>query len=77
MHLVDMIRDLNIGIEPSSPDCFAMDDIPLPCSKAIWEAETEDAWEKEYKQYLSSRHCGKMLTIKDLRESNNLDVDSM
>lgn len=77
MHLVDMIRDLNIGTEPRSSDCSMMDDIPLPCSKAMWEADTEDAWEKEYKQYLSSRNYGNMLTVGDLRESNNLDVDSM
>ena len=77
MHLIDMLRDLSIGAETRSPDCSTMDEIPLPCSKAIWEAETEVAWEKEYKQYLSTRNCGRILTTGDLRKSNNLDVDSM
>jgi hypothetical protein len=76
MHLIDMLRDLNMG-QPKPADCSSMDEIPLPCSKAIWEAETEVAWEKEYKQYLSTRNRGRMLTTGDLRKSNNLDVDSM
>jgi len=76
MHLIDTLLDLNMG-QPKPQDCSAMDEVPLPCSKAIWEAETEVAWEKEYKEYLSSRKYGRMLTTGDLRRSNNLDVDSM
>jgi len=43
----------------------------------LWEAETEAAWKKEYTNYLSTRNHGSSLTIRDLRRSNNLDVDNM
>ena len=76
MHFVDKLLDLNVG-QPKPQDCSSLDEIPLPCSKTIWQAETQVAWEKEYKRYLSTRNCGRMLTTGDLRKSNNLDVDSM
>lgn len=76
MHILNMLLDLNIGT-PSPTDCSVMDQIPLPCSKSVWQAETEAAWEKEYKRYLSTKNCGRILTVGDLRQSNNLDLNSL
>jgi len=76
MHLLDVLLNFDIGT-PKPTDCNIMDQIYLPCSKALWEAETEVAWEKEYKQYLSARSCGGLLTIGDLRRSKDLNIDEM
>jgi hypothetical protein len=76
MHLLDVLLNFDIGT-PKPADCSAMDQMYLPCSKALWEAETEGAWEQEYKKYLSTRNCGGLLTIGDLRRSNNVSVDEV
>jgi hypothetical protein len=76
MHLLDVLLNFDIGT-PRPADCSAMDQMFLPCSKTLWEAETELAWEKEYKQYLSTRNCGGLLTIGDLRRSNDMNIDEM
>lgn len=76
MHLLDVLLNFDIGT-PRPADCSTMDQLYLPCGKTLWEAETEAAWEKEYKQYLSTRSCAGLLTIGDLRRSNNLSVDEV
>jgi hypothetical protein len=43
----------------------------------MWAAETESAWEIEYKNYLSSRTGSRVLKFGDLIQSNELDVDSL
>lgn len=76
MHLLDALLNFDIGT-PKPTDCNAMDQMYLPCSKVLWEADTEVAWENEYKQYLTTRSCGNLLTIGDLRRSKDLNVDEM
>jgi hypothetical protein len=44
------------------------DNIPLPASRHLWEAETNFAWRTEYEKYLSQRKASKILTIGDLIE---------
>ncbi|KAE8550600.1 hypothetical protein EYB25_006828 [Talaromyces marneffei] len=45
-----------------------LDNIPLPASRDLWEAETNFAWRNEYEKYLSQRKINKVLTIGDLME---------
>jgi hypothetical protein len=71
-----MLVDIDIGIRLSTV-CSSMDNIPLPCAKALWEAATPALWETEYKNYLSARKCSRILTIGTLRESRPLNVESL
>ncbi len=57
--------------------CSELENIPLPCSKELWEAETKSGWESEYKKYLSSRSGVRIPKVGDLVHSNESDVDSL
>jgi hypothetical protein len=51
--------------------------IPLPCSKAMWEADTSEKWELEYKNYLSRRKGQGMLKFCHLRELGPRKTDGV
>lgn len=76
LHLLDKVIDLRIGDFQSAP-CQVMDQIPLPCQRSMWEAETVTEWETEYKNYLQNRKGGQMLTIGDLRASRQQDIKGL
>lgn len=73
---MSMLIDMSMG-KLRTPSCSYLDGIALPCSKAMWEAETKTAWELEYKNYLSNRKGSEMLKCGDLRQQlNDLDMNS-
>ena len=74
LHFLAMLVDVDIGTSRPT-GCAELDNIPLPSSKALWEADTQEKWETEYKNYLSTRKCGQMLKIGTFRQSHELDVD--
>lgn len=76
LHLLDKVIDLRIG-NFQSASCQAMDKIPLPCKRSMWEAETVTEWETEYKKYLQNRKGSQMTTIGDLRASRQQDTRSL
>ncbi len=76
LHLLDKVLDFNVG-KPAITTCREFDNIPLTCSKVMWEAETAAAWEVEYKRYLSTRKGKRMAKFGDLRRSSNLEVNTM
>lgn len=70
--LLEMLLDMNIGV-PASTSCRTLDDIPLPCTKDIWEAATKKEWETKYKSHFSSRKSREMAKIGDLRAAQDSD----
>jgi hypothetical protein len=73
LHVVDMILETSIGPPPSS-GCSQLDQISIPCSKAMWEAENRSAWEEEYKRYLRTRRGTEMLNYGHLRSAKETDL---
>ncbi len=67
---------MSLGLPPPA-GCSLLENIPLACSKLLWEADTEAKWEYEYKKYLSERKGSGLLTTRSLWESAKLDVSSM
>ena len=75
LHLMDKLLDMNMKkLRMDTQSCSQLDRISLPCSKAMWEAPTKDAWELEYKKYLSNRKGVAMIEYGDLRRMNDRDV---
>jgi len=73
LHLIDKLVDTSIG-ESDRPSCDELDKIPLPCSKEMWNAESETSWEIEYKKHLSTKKSRGMLTCGHLRQSSQLNM---
>jgi hypothetical protein len=46
--------DIDFG--PEYPQCGGFADMPLPCSKALWQAPDQATWEAEYQKAMSG--CG-------------------
>ena len=65
-----MLLEMNIGVSPSRA-CRTLDEIPLPCTKTLWEATTGSEWETKYKSYLLSRKNGEIPKIGDLRAAQD------
>jgi hypothetical protein len=64
------LLEMDIGNpNPQKGPCYAFDQVPLPCSKSLWEAETSSIWEDRYKAHLSARRRNVALKIGDLRQS--------
>jgi hypothetical protein len=68
--LLEMLLDMNIGV-PTSPSCRTLDEIPLPCTKGLWEATTKTEWETKYRSLLSSRKSSEIPKIGDLRAAQD------
>jgi len=68
--LIQEVIDVHIGVLPTAASCFDVDSIALPDRKGLWEATTGTEWEKEYKEYASTRKSRSTLRIKDLRCAN-------
>jgi hypothetical protein len=73
---MNLILDMNMGIF-KCPSCSQFDKLPLPCSKAMWEAESKSEWEDQYKTYLSNMKGGRTLQFGDLRHLNKVEVSSL
>lgn len=58
---------------PATSSCVRPNDLPLPCSRVLWEADTETGWEMEYRKHLATRK-GKTMSIGDLGALNNMEV---
>ncbi|KAF4635443.1 hypothetical protein G7Y89_g2655 [Cudoniella acicularis] len=76
LHLLDVILDLRVD-KYQQGSCSIMDQIPLPCSKYLWEAETILLWEQEFKKYLQKRKVGEVRTIGKLRASVNQNTNKL
>ena len=70
---------MNCDIEGSLlPDpCPTIENIPLPCSRKLWEAQTRTKWEEEYKNYLLTKRRSRPLLTKALLDSTNAKTGSM
>ncbi|PMD38538.1 hypothetical protein L207DRAFT_635865 [Hyaloscypha variabilis F] len=54
--LVLIIHIFNIEHAPGLPQCGGLAQVPLPCSKTLWQASDRALWEVEYRrQYLEGR----------------------
>ncbi|KAH8820199.1 hypothetical protein F5884DRAFT_763206 [Xylogone sp. PMI_703] len=58
--------------------CGARQSVPLPCTRELWEANSDGEWKRRYEQYLRMRKSDKSLTMADLiglqtQSSNNTD----
>jgi hypothetical protein len=76
LRLMNLILDMSLGIF-KCPSCSQLDKLPLPCSKAMWEAESKSEWEDQYKNYLSNMKGGRTLQCGDLRHLNKIEVGSL
>jgi hypothetical protein len=76
LQLLDVILDFDIGSVHlgSRRDFFQ---IPLPCSRAIWDAGTSFDWEKEYKKCEANGMSGKLLVVGDLEELRARPVEEV
>lgn len=72
--LSQSLVDLDIGVSPPGP-CYAFDEIPLPSSKPIWDADSKDQWETQYELYTASRRGNDDVKVGDLRKAQMVDVD--
>jgi hypothetical protein len=70
---MDMIVETSIGPK-AGYGCLMLNQIQLPCSKSMWEAETSSAWEEEHKKYLCIRKRSEVLTCGLLRLNNESDL---
>jgi hypothetical protein len=68
-------RRKNIGTSPSG--CSHLDELLLPCSKSMWEAETSSAWESEYQKYLCARKSSEMLRCGHLFQMKESDPNAI
>lgn len=64
--LLQSIINVEIGI-PKSGTCWGFDEIPLPCSKDLWEAATESEWNMRYSIHKSAKKESHVLRVGDLR----------
>jgi hypothetical protein len=76
LHLMNLILDMSMSTF-NSLTCSQLDQLPLPCSRAMWEAESRSAWEDEYKKYLSNMKGGRMFQCGDLRQMRLIEVSSL
>ncbi len=76
LHLMNLILDMSMGVF-KSPTCSQLDKLPLPCSRAMWEAMSKSAWEDEYKNYLSNLKGGRMMQCGDLRQLSKIEVSCL
>jgi hypothetical protein len=76
LHIMDMILEMNIGPRPAS-GCSQLNQILLPCSQALWEAEKSSTWEAEYMKYLNTRKMSEMLKCGHLRRMEESDLNSV
>ena len=60
----------SVNIKKAQPaDCKGQNNVPLHCSKRLWEAQSASAWREDYSVYLNSRKGGRALTYGDLKRS--------
>ncbi|KAE9368834.1 hypothetical protein N431DRAFT_547717 [Stipitochalara longipes BDJ] len=66
--LVLIIHIFNIEHGPGLPQCGGIAELPLPCSKTLWQASDRESWEVEYKrQYVGDgRGWRRVPTYRDL-----------
>jgi hypothetical protein len=73
---MNLILDMSMGTF-TSLNCSQLDQLPLPCSKTMWDAESKSAWEDEYKRYLSNIKGGRIFQCGDLRQLCRMEVSSL
>jgi hypothetical protein len=73
---MERLLDMSLGTHPPA-GCSLLENILLPCSKLLWEADTKAKWECEYKKYLSERKSSGLLVTRSLWESAKFDVSSV
>lgn len=63
-----IIHIFNIEHGHGLPQCGGLADLPLPCSKSLWQAPDRVSWEQEYRrQYMiGSISLKRILTYRDL-----------
>jgi hypothetical protein len=76
LYIIDMLVETNIGAVPVT-GCSQLDQILLPCSKAMWEAEQKSTWEAEYMKYLNTRKTREMLKCGHLRLMKEVDQNAI
>ncbi|KAH6973854.1 hypothetical protein BKA56DRAFT_592637 [Ilyonectria sp. MPI-CAGE-AT-0026] len=74
--LVVVMHLFNIEYGPGLPQCGGFAELPLPCSKTLWQASDQATWEAEYrKQYMRDDSCGRsfkrILTYRNLLQGQS------
>ena len=63
-----MLYSINIKeVEPA--DCEGQNNVPLHCSRKLWEAKSARVWRAIYTAYLNNRKGSTYLTYGDLKQS--------
>ena len=73
---MDLVININVGALPSG-GCNGLQHAVLSSSKSLWQADTQSAWEYAYKTYITNRKVNNPLTFVDLRDSLNLDKNTV
>jgi len=79
LFMLDMLYSVSI-IENQPQDCSGQNNVPLPCSKELWEKKSASIWREKYRVYLDSRKGGMCLTfgdLKRLRQSQGMAADDL
>jgi hypothetical protein len=74
LYLIDLLLQSDLQT-PSRGNCETFWQLPVPCSRQLWETNSEDAWRHQYDRITSSFTC-KSLRLGDLlllRQSRRLD----
>ncbi|OKL57716.1 hypothetical protein UA08_07124 [Talaromyces atroroseus] len=68
--IIDLMMDCLLEPERSVYHAcsYNLENIPLPATRDLWEAQSNFVWRTEYERYLSRRQTKKILTIGDLLE---------
>jgi hypothetical protein len=74
--LLQCIINVDIGI-PKSETCWGFDEIPLPCSKDLWEAATESEWNMRYREHKSIKKESHILRVGDLRAAQQVNTAAL
>jgi hypothetical protein len=52
---------------PGREGCGTFYDVPLPCSRDLWEAMTNLEWTKQFQKQLFHRKLSRLLKVDDIR----------
>ena len=76
LHLLNALIDIEVDMGWHHP-CNGLLEVPLPCSRGMWEATTCSSWETEYRIYLATRNRRKILLYADLVDALHLERNGM
>jgi hypothetical protein len=68
LSIIDLLLEGIIMATANS--CHDFGEVPLPSTRDLWDARTNRGWRTKYASYVSNRKTDKVLTVRDLMESD-------